>query len=133
FFHDNGLFGHVVAAVMHDVESHILPPERFARNPSTWFRLIGKIGATITSGPPSAWSVAMRTALRHPEGIDMSSLRVGMLSAETIDPGVVDQLIEGGRRFGLNPGAIVGAYGMAEATLAATIGREGGGVRIDEI
>jgi fatty-acyl-CoA synthase len=133
FFHDNGLFGHLIAPVVRGVESHILPPERFAKSPAAWFRLMGDVGASITSGPPSAWAVAMRAACRHPDGIDMSTLRVGMLSAETIDPVVVDQLVQGGRQFGLRPGSLVGAYGMAEATLGVTIGRPGAGVAIDHV
>jgi fatty-acyl-CoA synthase len=133
FFHDNGLFGHVILPMTYAGESHLLPVERFARNPAAWFRLFTETEGTVTSGPSSAWAIALRTALRRPEGIDLSKLRWGMMSAEAIDPSTVDRLVDEGRRLGLDARALAGAYGMAEATLGLAITPPGRGIRLDAV
>lgn len=133
FFHDNGLFGHMIGPVVARVDGMILPTERFARQPALWFRLAGEVGATLTSGPCSAWAVTLKAALKSSEQIDLSSLRMGIFGAEAIDPAVIDRFEEDAAGIGLRPGTLVGAYGLAEATLVVTVGSPGGGVRIDRV
>jgi fatty-acyl-CoA synthase len=133
FFHDNGLFGHMVGPVAGLVDGVVLPTERFARSPALWFRAATEEGATLTSGPCSAWAVALKAALKNPTGIDLSSLRMGIFGAEAIEPAVIDRFEEHGAEIGLRPGTLVGAYGLAEATLLVTVGRSGGGVRLDRV
>lgn len=133
FFHDNGLFGTVVLPLVYRGQAHVLPTERFAKNPAGWFRLATEVGATNTSGPSSAWGTALRFALRRPEGIDLSRLRAGFMAAETIEPSVVDRLVADGPSLGLKPNAMAGAYGMAETTLGLTIARPWQGITIDPV
>jgi fatty-acyl-CoA synthase len=120
-FHDNGLFLHMVTPLALQCENHLIPTLRFAGNPRLWFKTISDVGGTITSGPPSAWAVAMRTTLRKPEDVDVSSLGIGVLTAEMIQPDVVELLWTEGPRIGLRPEVLSAGYGMAEATLAVTI------------
>ena len=133
FFHDNGLFGYLVRPIVHGCEGHVVPTERFARDPALWLRHIGETGATITSGPSSAWAVALRAAARAPEGIDLSGLRLAVMAAETIQPGVVDRLVGEGGRLGLSGASVAGAYGLAENTLSVSMTPPGEGLRIDEV
>jgi acyl-CoA synthetase (AMP-forming)/AMP-acid ligase II len=97
-----------------------LPTEIFARAPDEWLRLCSVHRATITVGPSSAWSVALRTVLRRGETLDLSSLRRCYFAAESIDPEVVEGLLESSARFGLDPKSLAGTYGMAETVLAVT-------------
>ena len=53
FFHDNGLFGHLVGPVAALIDGHVIPTERFARNPAVWFRTVGEIGATSSRRVPA--------------------------------------------------------------------------------
>ncbi len=133
FFHDWGLFGYLVWPIVMGIETHVLPTERFANDPAEWLRLAGKVRATMTPSPTSAWDAALRMASRKPEGIDLSSLRHCTLAAEAIDPRVVDRMLDAGARFGLSPHAPSGAYGMAETTLAVTGGSVGNPIRIDTV
>ena len=133
FFHDWGLFGNLVRPLLRSCPAVLLPTERFAAAPGRWFRLIGEVGGTITEGPSSAWDVALRSAMKNPEGIDLSTLRRGVLAAEAIDPDVVDRLIEEGARWGLRPEALSGGYGLAEATLGLAVSRRGDALRIDVV
>jgi fatty-acyl-CoA synthase len=122
FFHDWGLFGHLVWSVVLGTEVHFLPTERFAKDPSEWLRLVGEVGATATPGPTTAWDAALRVAARRSDGIDLSSLRRCTLAAEAIDPAVADRMKEQGSRLGLAAGSIHAAYGMAETTLGISTG-----------
>jgi fatty-acyl-CoA synthase len=133
FFHDNGLFGYLVRPIVHGCEGHVLPTERFARDPAVWFRHIGQTRATFTSGPSSAWAVALRAAGRSREGIDLAGLRLVVLAAETIQPDVVDKLADEGGRLGLAVASVAGGYGLADNTLSVSITRPGTGLRIDEV
>jgi fatty-acyl-CoA synthase len=133
FFHDHGLFGYLVRPLVAGWEGHLLPTRSFARDPVGWFRLVTRTEATITSGPCSAWAAALRAAMRQPEGLDLSSLRVAGLAAETINPEVVRAMATDGARLGLRPEAVTGAYGMAEATLGVTVTEPGRGLRIDRV
>lgn len=133
FFHDWGLFGFLVWPVVVGTETHILPTERFAKDPSEWLRLAGRVGAMITPGPTSAWDAALRVASRRREGIDLSTLRICSLAAEAIEPRVLDRLLELGGEFGLRPEAPGGGYGMAESTLAVTVEPADRPVRVDAI
>lgn len=133
FFHDNGLFGHVLLPFLNRGHSHVIPTGLFARNPASWFRVASESGATITSGPASSWAVALAAALRQPDGIDLSRLRFAVLTAESIDPATVDALAARGPELGLKPDALAGGYGLAEATLGVTTGRPGEGIALDEV
>jgi fatty-acyl-CoA synthase len=133
FFHDNGLFAYVVRPVVHGCEGHLFATEDFARDPATWFRLAERAGATITSGPCSAWGAALRAADRRREGGALSTLRLAILAAEPIDPAVVDQLEAAGGWLGLRPSAIGAAYGLAEATLGVTATEPGEGLTFDRV
>lgn len=133
FFHDNGLFGYLVRPLLMSSSGHVLPTERFARVPREWLRLATEVGATFTSGPPSGWSAALRASLAEPEGIDLSTLRLGVLAAETVEPDLVGRLAERGPALGLRAESLAVAYGLAEATLTVTITPPGSGIRIDEV
>ena len=133
FFHDNGLFAHLVAPVVGGFDSRILPTERFARNPALWFKIASDFGGTLTSGPCSAWAVTPTWAQKGSDPIDLSSLRAASLGAEAIDPAVVDRYEEHAAELGLRPGTLMGAYGLAEATLVVSMGAPGGTFRIDRV
>ena len=129
-YHDLGLFGYLVRPLIAGCEGHILPTERFARDPSEWFRVMTRAGATVTTAPSSGYAVALKRARSDSDGIDLSSLRSAIFGAEMTVPEVVDRLRTEGARYGLDPNAPAGSYGMAEATL--TISVQPGGMRMEE-
>ena len=103
------------------VELVAATPEEFLRRPALWPELITRYRGAITSGPNFAYALLALTLERaEPGHYDLSSLRVAINGAEPIDARDVHRLAEAGARFGLRPGAITPAYGMAEATLAIT-------------
>ena len=130
-YHDLGLFGYLLRPMVMGCEGHILPTERFARDPAEWFRVMTQARATITTAPSSGYAIAMKRAELDPGGLDLSDMRAAIFGAEMIVPDVVDRLREVGGRIGLDPDAISGSYGMAEATL--TISVQSGGMRTETI
>ena len=54
--------------------------------------------------------------------IDLSSLRIAVNGAEPIDHRDMTEFSAVGARFGLRPTALTPAYGLAEATLVASLG-----------
>ena len=128
-YHDLGLFGYLVRPLVEGCEGHILPTERFARDPGEWFRVMSKAGATLTTAPSSGYAVAMKAVERDESDVDLSTLRSALFGAEMIMPAVVDRLREQGPRYGLNQDAVGGSYGMAEATL--TVSAQPGGMRME--
>lgn len=125
FFHTGGVMS-MIAPIYQGSELHVLPAERFARDPLSWFQVITKVHAEGTGAASSAWLAALRAAERRPEGIDLSSLRAARFSLEMIDPDVLDLCKTAGARFGLSPEALVSAYGMSEGTgVSATMSGEG--------
>lgn len=133
FFHDWGLFGYLVWTVLMGVRTHVLPVERFARDPLEWLRLVGEVRATETPAPSSAWRAALGLAAHRPEGIDLSSLRYCALSSEAIDPRVVDAMNAEGAGVGLASGRARGAYGMSETVMGVTGTHVDESMRIDSI
>ena len=45
--------------IVEPVDWHVLPMVRFARNPASWLRLVGRTSASFTVGPSSAWATAV--------------------------------------------------------------------------
>lgn len=133
FYHDLGLFLLVVSRVLCGVEAHVLPTERFARDPSRWLEMVAEVGATFTIGPQSAWSAAFRGATRRGARLDLSSAEVAMFAAEGIDPAFVDRMQELGEPVGMSPDAIASSYGLAEAVLGVTHSPRGAGLRMHAV
>jgi fatty-acyl-CoA synthase len=50
-----------------------------------------------------------------------------------VEPSDVEDLVKAGKPFGLNPAAILPAYGMAEITLAVAFSECGAGLVVDEV
>jgi fatty-acyl-CoA synthase len=133
FFHDLGLFGCLLSPIILGGTGRHLPTELFARAPDEWLRLCSVHRPSITVGPSSAWSVALRTVLRRGETLDLSALRRCYFAAEGIDADVVQGLLESSSRFGLDRGSLAGTYGMAETVLAVTATPRGQGLRFEPV
>ena len=117
-----GMIGFLCVPMQLGTEAVVITPDQFLRRPIIWAELITKHRATITSGPNFAYSMLARVLERaDPAAIDLSSLRVAANGAEPID----HRDLKNSQRpapFGLRPTALTPAYGLAETTLAASLG-----------
>jgi acyl-CoA synthetase (AMP-forming)/AMP-acid ligase II len=123
-YHDMGLIGLGLGTLYAGCHLYLLPPD--LRNPRQWLELVTRTRATITASPDFGY----RNCLRHVHdlaGLDLGSLRIAFSGAEPIRPDTMRQFEA---RFGLER-VMVPAYGLAEATLAVTVGDLRAPIRVD--
>jgi fatty-acyl-CoA synthase len=119
--HDMGLFGGAFLAWYMGMRAVKSTPERFLQAPRSWFDDCAQFGATITFGPPSALAMASYAEAARSSGEPLR-LRVCLVGAEMVDWAVLERAAEVFASRGLEPSTFTTAYGLAEATLAVTVG-----------
>ncbi|SHH24642.1 Acyl-CoA synthetase (AMP-forming)/AMP-acid ligase II [Jatrophihabitans endophyticus] len=130
-YHDMGLIGGMVTPIASGTELWLLTPDQFVRSPLVWLECFGRHGATLTTSPSFGYGyTARRVRPDDLAGLDFSRWRVAILGAERIDPAAVAAFHRLVGPHGFDPDALVGAYGLAEVTLAASGTPPRSGVRL---
>lgn len=120
-YHDMGLIGFALGAVVCSVPTLIMPTEAFGRRPSIWLETLHQTRGTLTFAPNFAYALATKRARdKDLEGLDLSRVRVAGCGAEPINAKVMRDFAARFARCGFRSQALLPAYGMAEATLAIT-------------
>ena len=134
-FHDMGMVGFLTIPMYFGAELVKVTPMDFLRDTLLWAKLIDKYKGTMTAAPNFAYALFGKRLRRQakPGEFDLSTLRFALSGAEPVDPSDVEDLIDAGKPFGLSPGAILPAYGMAETTLAVSFSKCGAGLVVDEV
>ncbi|MHA0285579.1 fatty acyl-AMP ligase [Mycobacterium sp. C3-094] len=134
-FHDMGMTGYLTVPMYFGAELVKVTPMDFLRDTLLWPRLISKYRGTMTAAPNFAYTLLSKRLRRQaePGEFDLSSLRWALSGAEQVDPLDVAELCDAGAPFGLHPGAIIPAYGMAETTVAVSFSQCGGGMVVDHV
>lgn len=134
-FHDMGMTGYLTVPMYYGVELVKVTPMDFLRDTLLWAKLIDKYKGTMTAAPNFAYNLFAKRLRRQaaPGQFDLSSLRWALSGAEQVEAVDVESLCDAGTPFGLNPQAIVPAYGMAETTVAVSFTECGAGMIVDEI
>jgi fatty-acyl-CoA synthase len=120
-YHDFGLIGLTLWPLVLDMATHLIPPELFIGSPKRWVLAMSKYKATITAAPNFAYGLAAR-AIKQLAGepLDLSPLRVAANGAEPVDRETMEQFAVAAAPVGFRPGALLGVYGLAEATLGVS-------------
>lgn len=134
-FHDMGMVGFLTLPMYFGAELVKVTPLDFLRDTLLWAKLIDKYKGTMTAAPNFAYALFAKRLRRQakPGDFDLSTLRFALSGAEPVDPADVEDLNDAGKPFGLSPGAILPAYGMAETTLAVSFSKCGAGLVVDEV
>ena len=128
-YHDLGLIGNVLVPVVWNARNELFPPQDFVARPWLWLQRLGSTGATLTAAPNFAFYLCLkRIQDRHMEGVDLSHVRIMLNCAEPIHPDTVREFEERFAKYGLRPGTVIPAYGLAEVSLAASIAHIGDGL-----
>jgi acyl-CoA synthetase (AMP-forming)/AMP-acid ligase II len=117
--HDMGLFGCDLLAWATGMRGLRSAPERFIAAPRTWIEDCAMVGATVTAAPPFALNVLASAAGQAPSPL---SLRTWLVGADQIDWASLTRAVGALAPLGVTMDAITPAYGLAEATLAVTLG-----------
>ena len=119
-YHDFGLIGLTLWPLIVDMSTHLMAPETFIASPKRWVQALSRYRATITAAPNFAWGLAARAIRQLDEAIDLSALRIAANGAEPVDQDTMDTFIGASADAGFRPGALLGVYGLAEATLGVS-------------
>jgi acyl-CoA synthetase (AMP-forming)/AMP-acid ligase II len=123
-FHDLGLLLGLLCALYVGGSAILMPPEAFIQKPVRWLRAISDHRATNTSAPDSAYDMCVdRIRPEDCAGFDLSSLRVAGSGGERVQTRTIDRFSAAFGHLGFSRQAFCPAYGLAEATLTASISR----------
>ncbi len=133
-YHDMGLIGCWLLPFAMGIPAAVMSPLAFLTRPERWLWAVHHHRATIAAAPNFAFELCVRKiADRDIEGLDLSSWRCLLNGAEPVNPRTLDRFIERFARYGFRPESLMPVYGLAEATLAATIPPLGRGALVDRI
>ncbi len=124
-YHDMGLIGCYLYPALRGGTTYGFAAMDFIQRPILWFETISKYRATATAAPNFAYDYCLRAGRLSREILetcDLSSLRVLMCAAEPVKPDTFTRFLEAFQPFGLKSESFYVAYGLAENTLAVTLG-----------
>ncbi|NEB13979.1 fatty acyl-AMP ligase [Streptomyces coelicoflavus] len=123
FFHDMGLLLMIAVPLIARVPAVLMAPFAFVQQPARWLRLISAHRATHTVSPNFGLDLCVdRVAERGTERLDLSSLRTLVNGSEPVRAPSLQRFSDRFAGYGFRPEAHCPSYGLAEATLAVTLG-----------
>ena len=131
-YHDMGLIGLLGLSMINGNEMVLGAPQDFLARPLSWMEWLSEFEGTATAGPNFSYALAAR-ALKRASGLDLSHLRVALNGAEPVDADTVASFLDAGAPFGLRPGAMFPAFGMAEVAIGGTFPEPMSGIRLDVV
>jgi thioester reductase-like protein len=124
-YHDMGLIGCYLYPALKGGTTYGFAPTDFIQRPILWFDAITAYHATATAAPNFAYDYCLRAGRLSKESLeacDLSSLRVLMCAAEPVKPDTYTRFLEAFQPYGLKSESFYVAYGLAENTLAVSLG-----------
>jgi len=130
--HDYGLMSQLLLPMALDGPTVLIPAPEWLRDPALLLDVVTEVGGTHTYMP--AFGFRRCVDKIDPDATyDLSSWRFVNCAGEPVPPDLLPAFETLCRPWGLRPGAVTMAYGMAEVVAAATTGPIGGGYRIDTV
>jgi acyl-CoA synthetase (AMP-forming)/AMP-acid ligase II len=111
-WHDLGLMRFVIGPIYHRTPCFVVEPA--VSTIPDWLATISHVGGTVTAGPDFAYRIATRMV--DPQVVDLSTLRFATIAAEPVRKSTIEAFED---RFHA-PGALLPAYGLAEATVGVS-------------
>src|ERR1700744_5549480 len=124
-YHDMGLIGCYLYPALRGGTTYGFAPMDFIQRPILWFDAITTYRATATAAPNFAYDYCLRAGRLSKDSLeacDLSSLRVLMCAAEPVKADTYTRFLEAFESYGLKAESFYVAYGLAENTLAVSLG-----------
>jgi fatty-acyl-CoA synthase len=122
-FHDMGLIGMLLGAVIFGADLVLIPTEEFLGRPGVWVDAMSRYRGTITASPNFGYGLAARDLAAKPRDLDLSHWRIAANGAEPIDIQTCDRFFDAASAYGFDRNAMAPMFGLAEATLAVSLSR----------
>src|SRR5579864_6359854 len=124
-YHDMGLIGCYLYPALSGGTTYGFSPTDFIQRPILWFDTITTYRATATAAPNFAYDYCLRAGRISRESLedcDLSSLQTLMCAAEPVKPDTYTRFLEAFQPYGLKSESFYAAFGLAENTLAVSLG-----------
>jgi thioester reductase-like protein len=124
-YHDMGLIGCYLYPALKGGTTYGFSAVDFIQRPILWFDAMTTYRATATAAPNFAYDYCLRAGRLSKDSLeacDLSSLRVLMCAAEPVKPDTFTRFLEAFQCYGLKSESFYVAYGLAENTLAVSLG-----------
>src|SRR5580692_8806479 len=124
-YHDMGLIGCYLFPALTGGTTYGFAPTDFIQRPTLWFDAIKTYEASASAAPNFAYDYCLRAGRLSKESletIDLSSLRLLMVAAEPVKPDTYTRFLRAFQPYGLRSESFFVAYGLAENTLAVSLG-----------
>lgn len=122
-YHDMGLVGTTLTAMMHGLQLCLMPPEAFVGNPLRWLAVIAAQEGLVVACAPNfgyQWCVDRIPAGKE-DDLDLSRLDLALCGSEMVRPAMLDEFCARFGPRGFRRETFLPCYGMAETTLAVTL------------
>ncbi len=120
--HDMGLVGKALLAFHQSVDLRLMSPFDFLSRPAAWLRAIASHAGVVTASPSMAFDVATRrvedSAL---QGLDLGTWKRAYCGAEPVHIPTLERFVARFEPYGFRAANLKPTYGLAEATLMATM------------
>jgi fatty-acyl-CoA synthase len=132
-YHDMGLVGFCLSPMMGQVTVDYLSTPSFARRPALWLKLMSDNRSTVSYSPSFGYDLAARRVNGDAASLDLAGWRVAGIGGDMVRADVLARFADVMSAAGFNAKAFVPSYGMAETTLAITLGALDKPIRIDNV
>lgn len=124
-YHDMGLIEGILEPVYGGYTCYQMAPISFVQRPVRWLEAISRYAATNSGAPNFAYDLCVKkTTEEQSQGLDLSSWRVAYNGAEPIREDTMRRFCRAFAANGFRRRAFYPVYGLAEATLVVSSGRQ---------
>ncbi|HEX9078241.1 MAG TPA: AMP-binding protein [Desulfuromonadaceae bacterium] len=131
-YHDMGLIGAWLGSLYHAMPLVLMPPLAFLARPQRWLRAIHRHRGTLTAAPNFAFELCLRR-IDETAGLDLGSLRAVCNGAEPISADTMLRFLDRFAAAGLQAGAMMPVYGLAECSVGLAFPPLGRGPVVDRV
>ncbi len=133
-YHDMGLIGSWLSAVLHRTPLVLMSPLQFLSRPERWLWAFHKFRGSVSPAPNFGYELCVRKIQDAAiEGLDLSSWRVAMNGSEPVRPETIDRFVARFGPYGFRREAMMPVYGMAESSVGLVFPPHGRAPRLDRI
>ena len=126
YYHDMGLIAGLLTSISSGCQDIFMSPTSFKKNPIIWLKVISDYKATFTVAPNFAFEILANILEKienddsNAYGIRLDSLVRIISGSEPVRFNTLVKFIKCANKLGLRDSAVMGAYGLAEATLCVS-------------